>query len=118
MAHLLLLLVLEAEGCLNTSSLVQEAPPHIDVTDISHVPPNHIDTDMKYHVCCHLVTIPSSFTRSDELRVNEILENCVILYGIKRIEQTFDMAVMEMVTTETTMPRQTATSFLEMGRNR
>ena len=71
--HLLLFLICQAEGLLDACSFVQETPPHIDVTDISYIPSNHIDTHMKHNVCAQLLpNIRNMLTRS---RSDEILKN-------------------------------------------
>ena len=55
----LLLLILQSEGCLYTSTFVKEASSHVDIRDISNVEANNIDTEMEDDVGTKLSPILS-----------------------------------------------------------
>ena len=46
-SHLLFLLIFEPECCLDAASLVQEASPHVDITDVPEVPSSQIHTEVE-----------------------------------------------------------------------
>ena len=56
-ALLLLLLKLESEGGLDTSPLVQEASPHVDVGDVSEEPADNVDAGVEDDVCAELLPV-------------------------------------------------------------
>ena len=56
----MLLLILESEGCLYASSLVQESSPHVDVTHIPQIPTNNVHTHMEEDVSQQLLPEPGA----------------------------------------------------------
>ena len=56
--HLLLLLILEPECCLDAASLVQESSPHVDIADVPEVPASQVDAEVEHDVRHQLLGVP------------------------------------------------------------
>ena len=101
-------------GCLNATSFIQEPPSHIDVTNISDIPSNDIYAYVENYIRYQLVVVccsQSHFIYEElwrELQFESIFLMCL----------TWETYVRDMVTVDTRHPKQSATSFLDIGRKR